>query len=307
VDVGPLRDDWHRWLAPGRLAIFLFHGVIPERRQGVRNYTQKHVDAETFASILNRLADAGTPVHADHAVAALTGEEPLPDNAFLVTFDDGFRNNLTVAAPVLEDLGVPACFYVTSGFVNDGSSSWIDLIEFAVDGARAASLKLPWAPEARPIATNAEKIELLSEVRAVAKTLGDLDPYELAAELQEQAGCGPFEPDGELDAKLSWDEVAQLARHDRFAIGGHSHTHRILAHLSPEELEREVATSLDLLERALGEAVRHYSYPEGLEHCYSDAVIDALRTRGVVCCPTAEPGTNPVGADLFRLRRLLVA
>jgi hypothetical protein len=65
--------------------------------------------------------------------------------------------------------------------------------------------------------------------------------------------------------------------------------------------------SLRLLGDALGEPVRHYSYPEGLAHCYSPAVIAALRERGVVCCPTALPGTNPVGTDLFELRRYLVA
>jgi hypothetical protein len=68
-------------------------------------------------------------------------------------------------------------------------------------------------------------------------------------------------------------------------------------------LDAEHDRSLELLCGALGRPVGHYSYPEGLAHCYSDAVIAALRERGVICCPTAEPGVNPPGADLFRLRR----
>jgi peptidoglycan/xylan/chitin deacetylase (PgdA/CDA1 family) len=117
------------------------------------------------------------------------------------------------------------------------------------------------------------------------------------------AGTGAFRPDPELDAKLTWDEVRELDAIEGFTVGGHSHTHRILSHLSPAELDAELDRSLELLGGALGRPVGHYSYPEGLAHCYSDAVIAALRERGVICCPTAEPGVNPPGADLFRLRR----
>lgn len=307
MDRGPLREDWRRWLAPGRLAIFLFHGVIPERRSGVRNYTEKHVDAGTFRTILMGLAELGTAIDADYAIAALADDEPLPDHAFMITFDDGFHNNVAVAAPILEELRVPACFYVTSGFVEEGTASWIDMIEFAVEHAARDSLRLPWEAAARSIRTMDQKIELLDEVRHVAKTLEDLDPYDLAAELQEQSGSGPFEPDPALDRKLSWADVAALHATDRFVVGGHSHTHRVLSHLPRPELEREVDTSLALVEAAIGERVRHYSYPEGLSHCYSDEVIEVLKERGIVCSPTAEPGVNAVGADLFRLKRVLVA
>jgi peptidoglycan/xylan/chitin deacetylase (PgdA/CDA1 family) len=120
------------------------------------------------------------------------------------------------------------------------------------------------------------------------------------------AGAGTFEPHPELDRKLTWAEVRELAGGDGFTVGGHSHTHRILSHLDRATLEYEVDTSLSMLADALGEPVRHYSYPEGLAHCYSDEVIDVLRERGIVCSPTAEPGINHVGADLFRLRRISV-
>ena len=105
---------------------------------------------------------------------------------------------------------------------------------------------------------------------------------------------------------MSWDDVRTLASGEGFTVGGHSHTHRILSHLPPDELRHEVDTSIGMLSDALGDPVRHYSYPEGLEHCYSDEVIEVLRERGIVCAPTAEPGVNRVGDDLFRLRRYFV-
>ena len=105
---------------------------------------------------------------------------------------------------------------------------------------------------------------------------------------------------------MTWAQVRALADDPLFSIGGHSHTHAILPFLSPRALESEIATSLKLLRMHLPERVEHYSYPEGLAHCYSDRVIDVLRAQGVRCCPTAEPGVNAPGADLFRLKRVMV-
>jgi peptidoglycan/xylan/chitin deacetylase (PgdA/CDA1 family) len=272
----------------------------------VRNYTVKHLPEDRFRDLCQKLRAAGTPVGADDAVAMIRGEQELPDRAFLLSFDDGFLNNLTVAAPIMAELGIPGVFYVTSGFVEGNTASWIDLIEDAVDRTGRTALRLPWAEDEWPIATPEQKIALLDEVRAVVKSSDDLDPYEVADQIRGELGAGAFEPHPELDQKMTWGDVRTLASGEGFTVGGHSHTHRIMSHLSPDDLRDEVDTSITLLARALGEPVRHYSYPEGLAHCYSDEVIEVLRERGIVCAPTAEPGVNRVGDDLFRLRRYFV-
>jgi peptidoglycan/xylan/chitin deacetylase (PgdA/CDA1 family) len=196
-------------------------------------------------------------------------------------------------------------FYVTTRFIDEDAASWIDLIEDAIARTERAAIRLPW--EARPRALDGvpARIAAVDEVRRTVKARPDLDPLAVAEQLMAEAGTGAFRPHPELDAKLRWHELPALDR-DGFTVGGHSHTHRILAHLGPEQLADELDRSLELLGPALGRPVRHYSYPEGLAHCYSDAVIAALRERGIVCCPTAEPGVNRVGDDLFRLRRIEV-
>ncbi len=289
-------------MARDALTIHLLHGVVEHAERPVRNYTGKHLSAARFRAFCEGLlADGGTPLDADGAVAALRGETALPRGAFLLSFDDGFRNNLTVAAPILRELGIGAVFYVTTRFVEHDTGSWIDLIEDAVARTERSRLRLPWGERAV-----ADRVALLDEIRRVVKARADLDPYAVAEEIMFEADTGAFQPDPELDAKLSWDEVRALDAVPGFTVGGHSHTHRILSHLPPGELAAELDRSLELLGGALGRSVGHYSYPEGLAHCYSDAVIEALRERGIVCCPTAEPGVNHPGDDLFRLRRIEV-
>ena len=130
------------YLSNDAIAIFLFHGVINHAHDGVRNYTRKHLLLDEFEEVVRLLARAGSPLSIDDALDALAGEAPLPRKSFVLTFDDGFRNNLTVAAPVLARLELPAVFYVTTGFLADNSPSWIDWIEFAVERATVTEIDL---------------------------------------------------------------------------------------------------------------------------------------------------------------------
>jgi hypothetical protein len=68
----------------------------------------------------------------------------------------------------------------------------------------------------------------------------------------------------------------------------------------------EIDTSLALLRKKGGLKVHHYSYPEGLSHCYGEREIAVLKNRGIVCSPTAIEGINLAGVDLFNLFRIMV-
>ena len=295
------------WLQPEALTIFLFHGVIDQAPKGIRNYTGKHVLSSEFQTTLVSLLEAGgKPFSAEGTLAALQGKASLPDRSFLITFDDGFRNNATIAAPILIKLDIPALFYVTTGFVEHNNASWIDLIEDAIDSTSHTSTQLPWEQHARSIATVQQKIDLLGQVRAILKGRSDLDPYEMARIIRERLDAGGFVPDSQLDDKLSWSEVKGLNSHRLFTVGGHTHTHRILSYLDRDELIAEVDTSVSMLSDCLREDVLHYSYPEGDRRSFSKDVSSQLQQKGVVMCPTALSGVNRPGDDLFELRRVLV-
>jgi len=295
------------WLADDTLAIFLFHGVIDSNEYVVRNYTRKHLAAEAFDSFLSALCREGQPLSLDEVIALREMNSPYPPRSFAVTFDDGFENNLSVAAPALRKYQVPATFYITTGFIGTNRMSWIDRIEWAFEAVGALTIRVPWAKTPRSAADATAKKALLDEIRKQVKTDSRLDPETIATDAQAQLGvpethCGT-DP---LDLKLTWEQVRELASDSLFIVGGHSHTHSVLSFLDAEALDRELDISLELLESEAGIAARHYSYPEGLAHCYSPAVIEALRQRGVICCPTAEPGTNDPDVDLFHLKRISV-
>jgi peptidoglycan/xylan/chitin deacetylase (PgdA/CDA1 family) len=292
------------YLQPETFAIFLFHGVIHHQKHRVRNYTRKHIEQDEFAVILDQLAGAGTCVSMDEIVRATERGASLPARAFAITFDDGFANNLTIAAPLLHERGLAATFYLTSGFIDENSASWTDLIEYALEQRESVALEL--AIGHRTATTDLEKVALLDELRGWLKAARDVDPYAVADEVWMQLGITDFHADDELDRKMTWEEARHLDEDPLFTVGGHGHTHRILERLSDAELHREITLSVGRQKDRLGTAPRHYSYPEGLADCYSERVITALRAAGIACSPTAQEGVNVVGDDLFRLRRVMV-
>jgi len=44
----------------------------------------------------------------------------------VITFDDGYRDNLVIAAPELRKRGLPACFFITTGYIGSSENAWWD-------------------------------------------------------------------------------------------------------------------------------------------------------------------------------------
>ena len=288
------------------MVVFLFHGVLRERRDtGVRNYTGKHLPLPEFESFLDELLEDGVPLSISAVADGARGEMQLPDRGFAITFDDGFANNLAVAAPALEARSIPATFYVTTDFVGRHGCSWIDLIEHAIDVADGGALLLPFLETT--LGSRDAKIAALERIRKYGKLDRAGDPYALADEVRRQLGISALPMDPELDWKLTWDEVREMAEQPLFTVGGHGASHRILAHVGPDELDREVDRSLDRLDDELGRRTLHFSYPEGGPGTYTDLVLARLRARGIASAAVVAEGRISRGDDPFVLRRTLVS
>lgn len=289
------------------LSIFLFHGVVDKLDHSVRNYTRKHLPREYFEECISSLSKNGYPLSMDDVIKYHQSGEPFPEGAFAITFDDGFENNYSVAAPILSDYKVPATFYFSTFFIETNAMSWIDHIEYCLEKTKKRSLKLPWQTESIEIGTIRTKLLLLDYLRAYVKKDASVSEEFLVNDIYSQCGIEEIESSNDpLDLKVNWKQVQILSGHELFTIGGHSHHHVNLAFLSKSELENEIRTSYTLMKNKAGITLRHYSYPEGLEYCYSPQVIKTLTGYGIECCPTAIDGINRSSDDLFHLKRIAV-
>ena len=296
------------YLKKGKFCIFLFHGVISKNPYKIRNYTGKHISAELFEKCIEALSKEGNPISMDDVIYNYENDIQFPDYSFAITFDDGFENNLSVAGKILNKFKVPATIYVTTSFIENNSMSWIDKIEVAVESLPGSFiLDNSIFEEKIELDTYEKKIYFLNKIRQYVKNNAEINPDEFATKLCKNLRfLESFNCENQLDKKLTWKQLEDAHKKELITIGGHTHTHQILSFLNPKDLAYELDTSINLLSEKSSINLIHYSYPEGLSHCFSDKVISELKLRGIKCCPTAIQGWNDSKTSPFLLKRIMV-
>lgn len=272
------------------MRIVMFHGVgdrsfSTEDFERVLRYLAKHFEIVSLAEIERRT----------HSRLRLQGRE------LALTFDDGLRNNATVAYPLLREMELPATFFLCPGLIDSGRWLWNHearaRLESLADAALPA-LRESLGMEAPPRGSNA--------VEAVVEAMKALGPAERerAEEAVRRATPG-FQPQPvhrrHYDL-MSWEEVRGLDP-ALIGIGSHTFTHPILTTLDDEGLDHEIRGSRQRLERILGREVAHFCYPNGAE----DPRVRAVVADAYEVAVTTRPGTIGVGADVHRLPRIAVS
>src|SRR6266550_9463146 len=103
-----------------RLRIFLWHNVDASWSFPSRSGTGPRGMERQFR-FLRRVANV---VPLRDALEALADGRDLPPRAVAITFDDGYRDNLEIAVPLLQRLGLPATFFLVPGILSGAVQPW---------------------------------------------------------------------------------------------------------------------------------------------------------------------------------------
>jgi glycosyltransferase involved in cell wall biosynthesis len=258
-----------------------------------------------FERHMRFLADHYDVVPMARIVACLEAGEPFPPRAVAITFDDGYRDNYTIAYPILRRLGLPATLYVTADAVGDGWRFWVARLRWLLLVCRATALTLPRLGHI-DLGSPASRRRAIDRLTV---TLKALSCCERDADLERlEAATGIHEPPREATTWMaSWEELSEMAA-GGIEIGAHSRTHPILTCQDTTVATEEIAGARRLLEKSLGRPVEHFAYPNGGGRPNHDARITALaRAAGFRSAATSERGAVHLGDDPLRLRRLGVA
>jgi peptidoglycan/xylan/chitin deacetylase (PgdA/CDA1 family) len=227
------------------------------------------------------------------------GRGELPRDAIAITFDDGYRDTLTHAAPVLARLGVPATIFLATGFIGTGEIPWVDRVALALKRTEARRVMSPWG-EAVSLTGPAERLRTLDLMLRYFKRLPDDVRQEAVEALLARLGVDE-EPPSPV-AMLSWEEVRALAELG-FSIGAHTVDHPILSRIDSRRAWAEIVGSRDAIAAACGRPPRAFAYPNGGIEDYTDAVVDLVRRAGFTCAVTTRFGVNGRHTSPWELRR----
>jgi peptidoglycan/xylan/chitin deacetylase (PgdA/CDA1 family) len=238
--------------------ILMYHSVAKEPESAWID-PRYHVTPATFEAQMNFLSRHRKVVSMTDLVAAIEEGRDLPAGSVAITFDDGYRDNLTVAAPVLAKYGLPATLYLCSSYVSRSENQWIDRLYGLFRSRTREELAFDQEPAGRFDLSDPEQER--TAYRTACKILleGDLDRRTRCFEEMDRR-LGPESAGPRLT--LSWDEVRDLVRlHPNFEIGAHSRNHLDLPRFEGELAEGEIAGSAEEIRRELGQRPAHFSFP----------------------------------------------
>lgn len=236
------------------------------------------VPPETFEQQLRFIASRYAVTTVAELTASLAAGEVARD-AVVVTFDDGYADNLTDAAPIAASLGVPIHVFVTAAPVVGGDRFWWDEVAASVLVPRPdlpSTLELDG--DRLPLDTEANR---LTSYRALRRRLKRA-PANVRDDLLARVRAARPPADVDFGRPLTPTEVGELARAPGVTIGAHTMSHACLAELSPDAQEAELGESRRVLEDLSGQRVDTVAYPYGTARDVSPETPDAARRAGFV-------------------------
>lgn len=298
-----------RFLNRKKLTILMLHGVAADHAEAGWAPLWPRMTPERLDLVLSQLGRHYRFVSIDDAVDMIAGRKPALHNALALTFDDGYRNNLTEALPVLEKHGVPATFYIATGFVETGASYWIDRLDYALQKAPDEARQVDAVGERHDLrqldrtqlaeAYKRLRLGVKNSVTDDAQMLAEFDRISTQLEKAADTSIRDIIDTDPYVSVATWRELREAARRG-VEIGSHTVDHCRLTGVDPERVAQQLADSMQHLEQHVELECRHFCYPNG-DH--DAAVAEQVREAGYASAVTTENGLNAIGDDLMTLRR----
>ncbi len=262
--------------------------------------------AEAFRAEVLHLRDRFHLIGLDELTALADSGFSVERPTALITFDDGYRDNLEVALPILKELDVSATFFIPTGFFENPRLPWWDHVAYVLKQSTRDRIVLDW-PE--PLAIDLPPGPRISAIMAVIGLYLDgkvADEPRFRAHLEERAEVSVDEKALGGALFMGWDGVRELARAG-MTLGAHSHDHRRLAALSEEEQRVELIESKRILEREIGREVLSVAYPFGWQGTYDERTLRLAREAGYRLAFSSKTGVNyPGSTEALEMSRLSI-
>jgi peptidoglycan/xylan/chitin deacetylase (PgdA/CDA1 family) len=273
----------------GRGAVLMFHNVRPWRPptpgfapNRLLEITPEFLD-ETLVLIKRMGFDIVT---LDEALRRLSEGAARPFVA--LTFDDGYRDTVDFALPVLESHQAPFAVYVATGFAERSAGMWWLELEEALRRADHIEIADGDLKVSLPTRTPPEKAEAFERIYWALRAGAETRLLRIVGMLAAQNGVDGAAIVASLC--MDWTEVAALARHPLATIGAHSISHRMLAKWPDDVARAEMAGSKARIEEQLGLPVRHFAYPVGDPTSAGAREFALARELGFASAVTTRPG-----------------
>lgn len=284
----------------GRILVLRYHAI--GRPEDVAAYASAGISVtpERFEQHVAFLTRRYEIVDLDTALARVRGEARAAKPGVVITFDDGYRDNFDHGLPILSRHGATGTFYVVGGSVWPAPPVWTVRMRHLLRTAPATGAR-DGAASGIDLSDAASRERT---ARALTRRLRALPAEERERRLAEIAAAIGGDALPASRVMMDESEVRAMTA-GGLTIGAHTLTHPLLPEVPREEARREIVEGKNRLERIVGRAVAHLSYPNpGSGPQHDDVVRGMAREAGYASASTSTGGLVTRASDPFALPRV---
>ncbi|MCP4705588.1 MAG: polysaccharide deacetylase family protein [candidate division Zixibacteria bacterium] len=288
------------------IVVFTYHRIVDQNSDSshLLNY-DRGIDLKTFKLQIESIKKHFEVVDLDCFLSITTGRTSPNNHIALITFDDADLTFLNYAFPILKELNCPSVVFTPTAYIGTERRFWHLRISNIFENVtsqmwyqiQSISNKFPSPIKA---IINSSDIKEMNQKMIICQSLvNELDKYdqkeidEVIRELENIAGNNYT-----LDIRcMNWEEHKELVENNVF-FQSHTVSHRKLAELSTDEIQKELIDSKTELENRLGKEVISICYPAG---SFNNKAIDLLPESGYKLGFTTKQGLchYPLANDQF--------
>lgn len=234
------------------LSILYYHHVFAKKNP----YHLDDLDAQQFDQQISFLSKHFNILPLNQAIDLLKKKQ-LPPKALVISFDDGYQDNYTIAAPILEKNKCPASFFIATEGVENGYL-WNDVIEQCLKHTTVKEITKSIIGKQLSIVTESEKIAAFQRLVSSLKFINNEERSNKILLLSKELNVSCY-----TQTMMSKEQLLDL-HHRGFDIGAHTHSHTIVSTETDADSQTELLINKQMLEKIIGEPISFLAFPNGL-------------------------------------------
>ncbi len=286
-----------------KILILMYHGVF-EETMPIPCWWQLTFDE--FRWQLEYVKKYHSVMHLQDVLERIQRQESLPDNVAIITFDDGYQNNYSVAYPLLKQLNLPATIFLTADFIGTDRLLWPDELFMLVLETEVPHIDLRnLGFDILELTSIHKKWETYWKLNGHLKTLEPYKKKEMIAYIRDILSVERKNTSWADNFKLlSWEQIKLMNESRLIHWGAHSCTHEILSNLDDKTLSDEIKNSCAMISKYASKIL--FAYPNGRKQDFDDRAKALLKQLNVLCSVTTVSGLNPCSQDPYELKRIKI-
>ncbi len=233
------------------------------------------VESHFLEEMLNALKNKYDFVSLDEMYSRLKSEKKYKKKFLAVTFDDGYKDNLILAHPILKKLGVPFTIYITNSFPNYTAKLWWYMLEDILLENDEIMFKHKNIEYKFLAKTQRQKDDSFVKIRAIIINATKDENEDILFQLGNNYNK-KLDKYVQKEA-LTWEDIKYLSKDPIVTIGCHTVNHLALNTLTDTEVLEEIEISKNEIESYIGIKVDHFAFPYGTSNEVNQREVNLLK------------------------------